>query len=155
VIAGRPRSLYRAAVAASVVSAPSLIVLGALAGSGLLPIHAAAISFAVLWVSIALIVGRSVADLAVVRDCVDSFGPDGNAEIVARQSAGGLAPLAREIWLAIARNARLWRERVRVADAKLAAAEAVIAAVPDPLILLDERRRIVRANVQAAAFVSV
>jgi len=155
VIAGRPRSLYRAAVAASVVSAPSLIVLGALAGSGLLPIRAAAISFAVLWVSIALIVGRSVADLAVVRDCVDSFGPDGNAEIVARQSAGGLAPLAREIWLAIARNARLWRERIRVADAKLAAAEAVIAAVPDPLILLDERRRIVRANVQAAAFVSV
>ncbi|MGB6287559.1 MAG: histidine kinase dimerization/phospho-acceptor domain-containing protein, partial [Xanthobacteraceae bacterium] len=102
-----------------------------------------------------LIVGRSVADLAVVRDSVDSFSPDRNTEIVPWQSARRLAPLAREIWLAIARLARLWRERIRVADEKVAAADAVIAAVPDPLILLDERRRIVRANVQAAAFISV
>jgi two-component system, OmpR family, phosphate regulon sensor histidine kinase PhoR len=155
VIVGRPRSLYRATRAASVVSASGLIVLGALAGSGLLPVHAAVISFAVLWVSSVLIVGRSAADLAVVRDCVDSFGPDGNVEIVARQSARGLAPPAREIWLAVARLARLWRERIRLADEKLAAAEAVIDAVPDPLMLLDERRRIVRANAQAAAFISV
>src|SRR5207247_7765571 len=41
----------------------------------------------------------------------------------------------------------------RAAEGQLTAAEAVIAAVPDPLILLDERRRIVRANAQAAAFV--
>jgi two-component system phosphate regulon sensor histidine kinase PhoR len=155
VIAGRPRNFYRAAAVASAVSAPSLVVLGALAAWGLLPVLAAVISFPVLWVSIVLIVGRSVADLAVVRDSVDSFGPDGNTEVVARQLAGGLAPLAREIWLAIDKVARLWRGRIRVADEKVAAAEAVIAAVPDPLILLDERRRIVRANAQAAAFISV
>ena len=113
------------------------------------------ISFALLWLSAVLIVGRSVADLAVVRDAIDRLGPDENGETVARQLARGLAPLAREIWLAIARVARLWRERIRVADEKLAAAEAVIAAVPDPLILLDERRRIVRANTQAAAFIGV
>ena len=157
-ITGRPRSLYRTAAVASAVSAPSLIVLGALAGWGLLPVHAAVISFAVLWVSTVLVVGRSVADLAIVRDAVDSLGPDENGEdteAVARQVARRLAPLAREIWLAIARLGRLWRERVRVADEKLAAAEAVIAAVPDPLILLDERRRIVRANAQAAAFIGV
>ena len=86
---------------------------------------------------------------------IDSFGPDGNTEIVPWQSARGLAPLARELWLAIARLARLWRERTRVADEKVAAAEAVIAAAPDPLILLDERRRIVRANAQAAAFIGL
>jgi two-component system phosphate regulon sensor histidine kinase PhoR len=113
------------------------------------------ISFAVLWVSTLLIVGRSVADLAVIRDSVESFGRDGNGEVVARQAAQKLAPLARELWLAIARFGRTWGERVRTADEKLAAAEAVIAAVPDPLILLDERRRIVRANAQAAAFISV
>jgi two-component system, OmpR family, phosphate regulon sensor histidine kinase PhoR len=44
---------------------------------------------------------------------------------------------------------------VQFTAARLAAAEAIIAAVPDPLILLDERRRIVRANTAAAALVEV
>ena len=49
--------------------------------------------------------------------------------------------------------ARAWREQVHSAQTRLAAAEAIIAAVPDPLILLDQRRRIVRANAAAANFV--
>jgi len=153
VIAGRPRSLYRSAGLAFFFCVPSLIVLGALAAWSLVPVEAATIAFAVIWVSTVLVIGRSVADLAAVYDAVDSLGPNQNGEAVARQVARRLAPMAREIWLAIARLGRVWRERVRIADEKLAAAEAVIAAVPDPLILLDERRRIVRANAQAAAFI--
>ena len=140
---------------ASAVSAPSLVVLGALAGLGLLPAHVAGIAIAVIWVSTALVISRTVADLVVVRDALDSLGPDEDGEVIARQVARRLVPMAREIWLAIARFGRVWRERVRMADEKLAAAEAVIAAVPDPLILLDERRRIVRANAQAAAFIGI
>jgi two-component system phosphate regulon sensor histidine kinase PhoR len=140
---------------ASAVSAPSLVVLGALAGLGLLPVHVAVIAIAVIWVSTALVISRTVADLVVVRDALDSLGPDEDGEVIARQVARRLVPMAREIWLAIARFGRVWRERVRMADEKLAAAEAVIAAVPDPLILLDERRRIVRANAQAAAFIGI
>jgi two-component system phosphate regulon sensor histidine kinase PhoR len=155
VITGRPRSLYRTAAPAFAVCASSLVVLGALAGLELLPVHAAVIAIAVIWVSTALVIRRSVADLVVVRDALDSLGPDEDGEAVARQFARKLTPMAREIWLAIARFGRVWRERVRMADEKLAAAEAVIAAVPDPLILLDERRRIVRANAQAVAFIGV
>jgi two-component system phosphate regulon sensor histidine kinase PhoR len=140
---------------ASAVSAPSLVVLGALAGLGLLPVHVAVIAIAVIWVSTALVISRTVADLVVVRDALDSLGPDEDGEVIARQVARRVVPMAREIWLAIARFGRVWRERVRMADEKLAAAEAVIAAVPDPLILLDERRRIVRANAQAAAFIGI
>jgi len=140
---------------ASAVSAPSLVVLGALAGLGLLPVHVAVIAIAVIWVSTALVISRTVADLVVVRDALDSLGPDEDGEVIARQVARRLVPMAREIWLAVARFGRVWRERVRMADEKLAAAEAVIAAVPDPLILLDERRRIVRANAQAAAFIGI
>jgi two-component system, OmpR family, phosphate regulon sensor histidine kinase PhoR len=140
---------------ASAVSAPSLVVLGALAGLGLLPVHVAVIAIAVIWVSTALVISRTVADLVVVRDALDSLGPDEDGEVIARQVARRLVPMAREIWLAIARFGRVWRERVRMADEKLAAAEAVIAAVPDPLILLDERRRIVRANAQAASFIGI
>ncbi|MGA7864161.1 MAG: ATP-binding protein [Stellaceae bacterium] len=154
-IARPSRSLYRSAGLAFFCCAPSLIVLGALAAWSLVPVEAAVIAFAVIWVSTVLVIGRSVADLAVVRDAVDSLGPNENGEAVARQVARRLAPIAREIWLAIARLGRLWSERVRIADEKLAAAEAVIAAVPDPLILLDERRRIVRANAQAAVFIDI
>ena len=154
-IAGRSRSLRRSAGLASVTSAPSLIVLGALAGLSLVPVPAAVVAFAVIWISTVLVIGRPVADLAVVRDAVDSLGPDENGEADAREVARRLAPIAREIWLAIVRLGRAWRERVRIAEEKLAAAEAVIAAVPDPLILLDERRRIVRANAQAAGFIGV
>ena len=154
-ITGRPRSLYRATAVASAVSAPSLVVLGVLAGLGLLPVHVAVIAIAVIWVSTALVISRTVADLVVVRDALDSLGPDEDGEVIARQVARRLVPMAREIWLAIARFGRVWRERVRMADEKLAAAAAVIAAVPDPLILLDERRRIVRANAQAAAFIGI
>ena len=154
-ITGRPRSLHRTAAVASAVSAPSLVVLGALAGLGLLPVHVAVIAIAVIWVSTALVISRTVADLVVVRDALDSLGPDEDGEVIARQVARRLVPMAREIWLAIARFGRVWRKRVRMADEKLAAAEAVIAAVPDPLILLDERRRIVPANAQAAAFIGI
>jgi two-component system phosphate regulon sensor histidine kinase PhoR len=122
---------------------------------GLLPVHVAVIAIAVIWVSTALVISRTVADLVVIRDALDSLGPDEDGEVIARQVARRLVPMAREIWLAIARFGRVWRERVRMADEKLAAAEAVIAAVPDPLILLDERRRIVRANAQAAAFIGI
>jgi two-component system phosphate regulon sensor histidine kinase PhoR len=122
---------------------------------GLLPVHVAVIAIAVIWVSTALVISRTVADLVVIRDALDSLGPDEDGEVIARQVARRLVPMAREIWLAIARFGRVWRERVRMADEKLAAAAAVIAAVPDPLILLDERRRIVRANAQAAAFIGI
>jgi two-component system, OmpR family, phosphate regulon sensor histidine kinase PhoR len=155
VITGRPRSLHRTAAVASAVSAPSLVVLGALAGLGLLPVHVAVIAIAVIWVSTALVISRTVADLVVVREALDSLGPDEDGEVIARQVARRVVPMAREIWLAIARFGRVWRERVRMAAEKLAAAEAVIAAVPDPLILLDERRRIVPANAQAAAFIGI
>jgi len=43
--------------------------------------------------------------------------------------------------------------RVRIAEAGRAAAEAVIAAVPDPLILVDAKRRIIYANAQGVPFV--
>jgi two-component system phosphate regulon sensor histidine kinase PhoR len=124
-------------------------------GWGPLPIPAAAIAFGFVWLATGLVVGRSVVDLALVRDTVDRLGPDGDGEAIERPVARRLAPVAREIWLAIVRLGRLWRERTRIADEKLAAAEAVIAAVPDPLILLDERRRIVRANAQAVAFIGM
>jgi two-component system, OmpR family, phosphate regulon sensor histidine kinase PhoR len=149
-VIGRP-ALYRAAALTLSASAPGLIVLAVLVGWGVLGVGPALIVGAATLVAIGLIVGRWVIDLTTVRDAVDALAADEKA--VDAASRPSLAPLAGELWLAIVRLSRSWSVRIRTAEARLAAAEAVIAAVPDPLILLDDRRQIVRANAQAASFV--
>ena len=143
----------RISVAALAVSAPSVIFLGVLAAWGLLGIRPALIAGTTMFVSTALIIGRPVRDLAIIRVATDTLSTDEGGEAFSRRIGLKLAPLARELWRAIVRLDSLWRERVLTTTERLAAAEAVIAAVPDPLILLDERRQIVRTNTQAAAFV--
>jgi two-component system phosphate regulon sensor histidine kinase PhoR len=155
VIAVRARDFYRITWIAFVLSAPSLLVVCALTGLSWLPVHAAATAFAVIWVATAFVIARSVVDLDVVRNAVDRLSPGGDGEGVERAVGRRLAPVAREMWLTIARLARRWRERARIGDERLMATEAIIAAIPEPLIVLDERRRIIRANAQAAAFIHV
>jgi two-component system phosphate regulon sensor histidine kinase PhoR len=85
---------------------------------------------------------------------------------VARQAAAGLGPdeapiksgrrltvYARAIRPEVLRLDRRWREHAAQAEARLAAAEAVIAAVPDPLIMIDRQRRVVCSNLAAAEFI--
>jgi len=74
--------------------------------------------------------------------------PDSAADRPSRPS-----PIARAIRPAVLRLDRAWREHAAKAETRLAAAEAIIAAVPDPLILIDRRRRIVRSNAAAAEFI--
>ncbi|MBV8132607.1 MAG: PAS domain-containing protein [Alphaproteobacteria bacterium] len=133
-------------------SAPGLIILAALAAWGLLAVVPALIAGAAILVATGLIVGRSVTALTRVRDAVDTLTADDTAAAwtprhIPRRPAGP----AGELWLAIVRLTRAWSDRIRTSEARLAAAEAVIAAVPNPLILLDERRRVVHVNAQAAS----
>jgi two-component system phosphate regulon sensor histidine kinase PhoR len=153
VIGRRAPSLYRIAALTLAVGAPSLLVLTGLALSGSLAAQPALIAGAVVLAATALVIGRTVSDLAIVRDTVERLGADKSGEAVSRQLARRLAPIARELWLSMVKVTRLWRERTRELEGKLAAAEAAIAAVPDPLILLDDRRRIVRANTEAAKLI--
>jgi two-component system phosphate regulon sensor histidine kinase PhoR len=145
------RAVYRIAALSVIASAPGLIVLAVLAARGLLSVGPALIAGASILVATGLIIGRSA--LAVTRL---QAAIDGLAAGEAATSASGQLPTqpggpAGELWLAILRLTRVWGERLRTAEARVAAAQAVIAAVPDPLILLDERRRVVRANAQAAS----
>ncbi len=87
---------------------------------------------------------------AEARDAFATLGPDAAPPLAPPRR---LSPHGRAIWPAALRLDRAWRERARSTEAGLAAAEAVLSAMPNPLILLDERRRIVRANKAAAAFV--
>jgi two-component system, OmpR family, phosphate regulon sensor histidine kinase PhoR len=153
VIGRRAVGLHRAAVVAFAVSAPGLVAIAAFAAWGGLAPQPALIIAAVTLAASALIAGRLVSDIAVVRDAVSLLGDEASSA-AARQIARRLTPPALEVWSAIERRSRVWCDEIHGVADQLAAAEAVIAAVPDPLILLDERRRIVRANDQAAAFLS-
>jgi two-component system phosphate regulon sensor histidine kinase PhoR len=150
------RAIYRAAALALGASVPGLAVLATLAFWGLLAAGPALIGGAVTLLVTGLVVGRSLTALTRVQDAVAALaGDDAGVGAVSRRIPRGVAPIAAELWLAVDRLMRVWRERIRTAETRLAAAEAVIAAVPDPLILLDDRRRLVRANAQAASFVGL
>lgn len=149
----RAPNFFNIAVAVLAVSAPGLIVVGAFGACGLLPARLAVIAGAVISISAALVVARPVRDLAIVRDATDALGTDKGGEPLSQRIALKLVWPAGGLWRAIVRLDRLWRERVHAANEQLSAAEAVIAAVPDPLILLDGRRQIVGANTRATALV--
>jgi len=149
-------AFYRAAVLALGVSAPSLILLASLAARGLFAVGPALIAGAATLVATGLVVRRSVAGLTRVQAAVDALVADDKPPTSASEHIRPLpAGPVGELWLAILRLTRAWSDRIHSAEARLAAAEAVIAAIPDPLILLDERRRVVHANAEAAAFLGV
>ena len=85
------------------------------------------------------------------REAAEGLGPAASEQAMDRSRRRGSA--ARAIQPAMLRLDRVWREHAARVEVRLAAAEAVIAAVPDPMILIDGERRIVRANPASAEFV--
>jgi two-component system, OmpR family, phosphate regulon sensor histidine kinase PhoR len=148
------RALYRAGLFALAVSAPGLILLAALALRGLLAAAPALLAGAATLAATGLIAGRSVTALTRMREEVDALATRKTAEISGHIARGPAGPVG-DLWLSILRLNRGWSDRIRTAEARLAAADAVIAAIPDPLILLDDRRRVVHANAQAASLLAV
>jgi two-component system phosphate regulon sensor histidine kinase PhoR len=149
----RAWSIYHVIASSLFVCTSSLITLAVCALWGLAAGWTALTAGTVTLIATALVTARLVNDFAVVRKALDKLATDEGSEALSGRGSCRIAPLPRELWLTVVRVNQLWRERLRSAEGQLAAAEAVIAAVPDPLILLDERRRIVRANAQAAALV--
>src|SRR5207248_11666789 len=99
---------------------------------------------------------RFAVSVATAREAIAALGPDAAAVSdppPRYRSRRRLSPAAQALWPAVLRLRRAWRQHAERAELRLAAAEAVFAAVPDPLILVDRDRRIVRANATAAAFV--
>jgi two-component system, OmpR family, phosphate regulon sensor histidine kinase PhoR len=115
--------------------------------AGTLGVVTAILGAAVFFALITVITSRRLALAA--RQVAAAFGPDP----AVTDNLGRLSPAARSIRPAMQRLDRAWREHAGRREARLAAAEAIISAVPDPLILIDRQRRIVRANAAAAEFI--
>ncbi|HEY3912400.1 MAG TPA: ATP-binding protein [Stellaceae bacterium] len=150
----RAASLCRIPALALPASAPGLIVLATLALWGAIGARTALVCGGVILLLTAVVIGRFVVAGAALRDTIDEVAAAAIGERApVRRLALGPSEAADESRLTVLRLARAWRERLDGVQARLAAAEAILAAVPDPLILLDQRRRIVGANAAASDFV--
>jgi len=139
------RPVARWLLGALVLSAPAFIALAVLANMR----ESAGWSFFIAAIAIyggILMLFRPLAmGIAAMRAAVDALA---SGEPTAHEVVT-LSPSVRELWLAVGRWARASRQRLAAREAELGAAQAILSALPDPLILLDERRRIVRANMAA------
>jgi two-component system phosphate regulon sensor histidine kinase PhoR len=127
------------------LSAPAFIALGVFAGGGDIVVSSAFLAALLIYGAVLVILRPLVMGLAAVQAAVDAMAAEGGAQDVTT-----LSPSVRELWLAVGRWARASRLKQQGRETELGAAQAVLAALPDPLILLDERRRIVRANTAAS-----
>jgi two-component system phosphate regulon sensor histidine kinase PhoR len=151
------RGLRRVPLFALGLALPGAAVLGVLVAAHHLDPLAGLGGVVLIFVLLALFVAPLALSLSAVQVAIDTIGADTEpgAEAAATRRLGKLAGTADGLWQSAARLARGWRERCARAEARLGAAEAVFAAIPDPQILLDRQRRVVRANPAAAEFVGV
>jgi two-component system, OmpR family, phosphate regulon sensor histidine kinase PhoR len=130
---------------ALVLAAPGLVALAVLALAGDVGWRATLVAAAAIYIGVLLLSRPLVAGIAAVRRAVDRMAADDGALL----DVTTVSPSIRELWLAVLRWARASRQKLAEREAELGAGQAVLAALPDPLILLDERRRILRANAAA------
>ena len=119
--------------------APGLLILGGLMIAGALKPLPALVGAAVLSLLGSVIAWRHASGLDRMRQRIDGLaasGEDTNLD----------APTLPELSLAVGRLARAWHEIQEKSEAKSAAADRILEALPDPLIVVDNRRQVVRAN---------
>jgi two-component system phosphate regulon sensor histidine kinase PhoR len=134
--------LSRLLPAALIVAAPAGVALVILVAVEALSPRAAIVALIGIYLGATLLVRPLLASFAALRGAIELMT---NSE-EATPAIAGRAPLVAELWRAVSRLTRVSRRRLADSRAELAATQAVLAALPDPMILLDERRRVVRAN---------
>jgi two-component system phosphate regulon sensor histidine kinase PhoR len=149
---GHPPRAWRVALprllfGALLLSSPSFAALLTLAVLELVPAMAAAAAALVVFCGVALLLKPLIFGIAAVQAAVETMAADTQAG----PEVDSAAPSVRELWLAFGRWARSTRLRLKTREDELDAAQAVFAALPEPLLLLDADRRVVRANAAAEA----
>jgi two-component system phosphate regulon sensor histidine kinase PhoR len=134
--------LSRLLPATLIVAAPAGFALVILAVVGALSPRAALVSLIGIYLAVFLLLRPLLKSLAALRSAIERMTNDEEATPL----VAGRIPLAAELWRAVSRLVRVSRQRLADSRAELAATQAVLAALPDPMVLLDERRRVVRAN---------
>jgi two-component system, OmpR family, phosphate regulon sensor histidine kinase PhoR len=137
-MSGLPRLLLGSALLAS----PFLLILFVLAEIDSLDFLAAWLAAILGYSGVVLLFRPLLSGLGAIQAAIQRMSAD---ETVTPQ-VDTLSPTARELWLSLARWARGMRATLQQRASELAAARAVETALPEPLLVLDSGRRIVRAN---------
>ena len=138
----------RFALAVAAAAAPAWAVLLALVLTDALS-RPAALAAGLAAAALAMLIVRPLLDdLAALAAQADEVAA---AEPAGRAKRAGRTWLTADAALAIARARRRSTAAQRAAEARAAAADAVVDSVPEPLLILDGRRRVVRANRAAEA----
>jgi two-component system, OmpR family, phosphate regulon sensor histidine kinase PhoR len=129
--------------AVAVLAAPAAIILIALAAFAGLNLAVAVIAAALIALALAVIVHRHLAGLAAVGRQIEDLAED--------RVPAPAPPLgtAAELSSALAALNRRWAGRNAELETAIAVNEAMVDAIPGPILLLDYDRRIVRTNVAA------
>jgi two-component system, OmpR family, phosphate regulon sensor histidine kinase PhoR len=146
--AAKPNPL-RLLAPAAIVAAPIAAVFLVLAAAGYVAALPAVVAAAAAIAVTALVVLSHLRRLAAISDYLGRLTRGTEGAVTVPPPSGGAAGATADLHRAAAEAGRHWSARRRELEAVVAANEAVIASLPDPLIMLDRARRIVRAN-QAA-----
>ncbi len=141
----RAPSFARIFLGSLVLTLPAALVLGVLAWTEALAAGTAVLATLAIYLGVALVSGPLFSGLAQVRAALQALAQGATAlpDIVT------LSPTARELGRDVGRFARALRETVAESAEARASAEAVLSALPEPLLLIDSERRIVSANPSA------
>jgi two-component system phosphate regulon sensor histidine kinase PhoR len=135
----RAVSIVRLFVAALALGAGGLIGLAVLTAGRAMPLAAAAAAAAALIAGLMLRLRRPLAEAAAVASAADQV-----AEV--EPPAVVRTPEIIEIAAGLARARASFRARAEELVHRVAVAEGILNALPDPVLLLDGDRRVVRAN---------
>jgi two-component system, OmpR family, phosphate regulon sensor histidine kinase PhoR len=137
----------RLLLSALVLWVPAAGALFALVLGGFLALRPASIAALFVYAGLLLLLKPLIFGIHAVQAAVEAMAADSDAT----PEVESWAPSVRELWLALGRSSRGARARLRAREDEAGAARAVLAALPEPLLLLDEARRVVRVNAAAEA----
>ncbi len=141
------RVWLRLALDAFILSTPAFVLLAGLGYLGLVAPRYAWLDAALVYLAVAVLLHPLIAGLSALGNALDAMAAD-ETEV---PEVGSRHGQVRALWLALGRWARASKAALRGREAELVASRSVVAALPEPLLLLDRGRRVVRANAAANA----
>jgi len=140
--------LRRLVISVALMAAVVLLTFAVLVFAADVAVWPAGIACLVIVLLHALLLRAFLDGLARIRTGVEEILVEPERAVPVVRSS---SPAVNDLWLAIMRLTRAWRARIRGLEIELTGSNAVIAALPDPLILINERREVVRQNAAAQA----
>ncbi len=133
------------------LAAPVCVVVAILVWMGRLNPLAGVVGFAVAIAAMAYLVHRHLSGLEALRAQVENLARGQTNDRSRDVAPVDLPATAAGLGRAVAELDRTWARRGEELHALIAANEAILEAIPDPLILVNADRRITRANAAARA----